>query len=363
MMKDKKYQPLIAPSIIWEQKEDSNTAICVAEPLESGFGVTFGNTLRRIMLGGIEGSAVTSVIIKGVNNEFSVIPGVVEDTLTIILNLKQLIIKNATGEEGKITIKTSKTGSLYAHELVCDEHLSIVNGDFVIATIAQGGELDMQLFVQLGRGYSRAEWPLGKPLQEDERIFVDATFAPVRTVSLDVQKTRVGKDIDYDKIILSITTDGSMTPKEAFDYAIAVALNQFENFTKAREIEIPSYYKESDMRVGYGSSNGFAGGVSNLARAFDSSNKGGFRNHPNYELFLKPIDSMGLPARVHNCLIGSGIQRVIDLVNMTENDVVNIKNFGKKSYEDLVQIMKEFELAFNMNIDEKELVEFMEQKK
>jgi DNA-directed RNA polymerase subunit alpha len=358
MVNNKKYQPLIAPSISWEQGLAMNTAVCHAEPLEPGFGVTFGNTLRRIMLGGIEGSAVTSVIIKGVNNEFSVIPGIVEDTLSILLNIKQLVIKNATGEEGVIRIKTNKLGPVFAKDLECDEHLSIVNEDHIVATISQNGEFDIQMFVKLGRGYHKAEWPLGKPLQEDDCIYIDATFAPVRTVTLDVQKTRVGKDIDYDKVILSITTDGSMTPKESFEYAIAVALNQFENFINAREIQIPSYTKEVEQKI-----SNYAG--SNLSKAFENNNnsRSGFKNHPNYELFLKPIDSLGLPARVHNCLIGSSVQRVIDLVNMSEHDVTNIKNFGKKSYEDLVQIMKEFELAFSMNIDEKELINFMEQKK
>ncbi len=349
----KKYQPLITPSVQWTNQTLTNTfGECVAQPLESGFGVTFGNALRRVLLGGIEGCAVTSVIINGVNNEFSSLHGVVEDTLNILLNIKQLVIKNTSGLPGVMRLDVSTSGPVTAASITTDEHLQIINKDLVIATLAQDGHLVIDFFVECGRGYKAAAWTIDKPLQEDGRIYIDATFAPVRNVTFEVQKTRIGKDIDYDKLVLSITTDGTESPVEVLTYAVSVIRNQCASFLYNEEVAFPLHSAQAALVRESSLKSTSHGAAMTEAPLMQNDNL----SHIPADLFLKPIDVLGLPARAHNCLASSGVHRVIDLVNMTEHQVVNIKNFGKKSYDDLVQIMKEFGLSFDMHINEKKLL-------
>ena len=355
----KKNQPLIIPSVKWS-KEDKNLLNNLEvniQPLEPGFGQTFGNSLRRILLGGIEGSAVTSIIIEGVNNECSVIKGCIEDTMNIILNIKQLIIKNTTGEPGEMYLCKETEGDVLASDIKCDSHLSIVNKNHIIARLAKDGNLKIKFFVTSGRGYLPAVWPKSESIQLDGKIFIDATFSPVLNVSLDVKKTRVEDNIDFDELILNITTNGTITPKEAFEYSVSVALNQFESFLfdKNEVLKFVNYEKKDKKILA----------TENIIREFsDLENKNDYKNKKNddvldpalVDLLLKSIDVLGLPARAHNCLLHSGIERVIDLVNMTEEKAINLKNFGKKSYDDLFQTMKDFGISFNMQINEKKLI-------
>ena len=236
-MSNRTYQPLTIPKLEW--KQDTLTrqqGKLVAQPLEPGFGITFGNALRRILLGGLEGSAVTSVIIKGVNNEFSSLDGVNEDAMQVILNCKEICVRNETGEPGKMHLSVNEAGEVRASSITADEHLEVLNPDHVIAHVAQGGTLDIEFFVEPGRGYRPAQWPEDTAIQEDNRIYLDATFSPVRNVTFDVEKTRVGKDIDYDYLTLFIQTDGSFTPPEALHYAVSVLRTQLEQFLVEPEI-------------------------------------------------------------------------------------------------------------------------------
>jgi DNA-directed RNA polymerase subunit alpha len=357
MTKLKKYQSLIAPSILWDKDTlTNNFGECIIQPLEPGFGFTIGNTIRRILLGGIEGSAVTSLIIDGVNNEFSTIHGVVEDTLRIILNIKQLVIKNETGEDGEISVDFDKKGPLLAKDFIVSDNLKIINEDLVIANLADDGRLKIKLFVQSGRGYRKAEWPSDQALQKDGRIYIDSTFAPVLTVSFDVKKTRVGEDIDYDKLIISMKTNGTINPIEAFDYSISVALNQFQALINKKEVLFSA--RKQDVKVS-GNNVLVEDNVVTLSSKKINSISSILDQNIDPEIFLKSIDVLGLPARAHNCLISSGIQKVIELVNMSEHEVLSIKNFGSKSYDDLIQVMKDFRLTFNMNIDEKQILKYM----
>lgn len=350
----KKFQPLITPVISWlgSVEASENFEECYISPLENGFGTTFGNTLRRILLSGIEGSAVVSVIINGINNEFSVMPGIVEDAMRILLNIKQLVIKNSTGLPGKLTFNFKGKKNVIAADFQCEEHLEIINKDLHIATIAEDGFLNMILFVDVGRGYRKADWLKDVSLQEDNRIFIDSTFAPVRNVAFDITKTRVGKDIDYDKLKLAITTDGTITPRDAYEYAVSVALNQFQSFLNKEEIKFPEKVNDKNFTLNKSKSNEnrYENKINMLTMLSEII---------SLDILLKSIDILGLPARAHNCLLSYGIQRVLDLVNMTENDVMNIKNFGKKSYEDLLQIMKDFGLKFDMDIEEKMVLEVL----
>ena len=344
-MLDKTYQPLTIPRLTWDKASMRPTfAAIVAQPLEPGFGITLGNALRRILLGGIEGSAVTSIIIEGVNNEFSPLPGIVEDTMQVALNIKGLVVSNKTGQPGSMKLSIKGPATVTAADILCDEHLEIVNQDHIIAQVAEDGELEIEFFVESGRGYKPAKWPIGEALQDDNRIFLDAMFSPVTKVTFDVEKTRVGKEIDYDKLLLSIFTDGSESPVEVLNYAVSVLRTQFEHFLVTDEIP---FNEISEIPV--------EEPVQKKEVAEDSPLKG-----VPIDLLLKQIDELELSVRAHNCLVNSGIKRVIDLVNLSEDQGLKIKNFGRKSLNEVKDAMTSFGLGFGMNIDEDEVRKLLE---
>lgn len=339
-MQRKEYQPLTIPRLSWNKSTLTRTyGELVAQPLEPGFGITLGNALRRILLGGVEGSAVTAVIIRGVNNEFSAIPGVVEDAMQVILNIKDVIVRNTTGKPGKMRLVSKGAGVARVSDITADEHLELVNTDHVIAHIAADGVLDIEFFVESGRGYQPAQWPIGKALQEDDKIYLDAMFSPVRKVTYEVEKTRVGRDIDYDKLTLVVVTDGTETPVDVLHYAVSVLRTQLEQFLTTTEIpfnEISAVPEQEHVIEDTEEEQATVQGVSS-------------------DLLLKPIDVLEFSVRAHNCLINAGIKRIIDLVNMAEEDVLKIKNFGRKSFDEVKEGLKSFGLTFGMNIKETDL--------
>lgn len=343
-MENKKYQPLIIPQVSWNQETLTSTyGELVAHPLEPGFGITFGNALRRILLGGIEGSAVTSVIISGVNNEFSSLPGVVEDTMQVILNIKGIVVGNATGQPGRMRLKATGEGVVTAAAIEADDHLTVLNPEHVIAHVAPGGTLEIEFFVESGRGYQPAAWPAGKALQEDNRIYVDAMFSPVRRVTYDVQKTRVGQNIDYDKLILSVTTDGTQSPVAVAHYAVSVIRTQLEHFLASPEI---SFNEISDTTVKV------------AAPVVTRDHTATIQGIPA-DLLLKPIDVLELSVRAHNCLANASINRILDLVNLSEEQILGIKNFGRKSYEEVCEKMRQLGLSFGMNIAQSDVEQLL----
>lgn len=339
-MQKKEYQPLTIPHLAWnKQTLSANFGELIVEPLEPGFGTTMGNALRRTLLGAVEGSAVTSVIIKGVNNEFSSVPGVIEDVVQLVLNCKEIVIKNKTGQPGTMRLVVSGEGVATVADIKADDHLELVNKEHVIAHVAQGGVLDIVFFVESGRGYQAAQWPTGKALQEDNRIYIDAMFSPVRKVSYDIEKTRVGTSIDYDKLLLQITTDGTESPLEVVRYAVSVVRTQFEHFLAAPEIPFNEISRPA---------------VESKQEATQESQDIRYKGIP-VELLLKPINALEFSVRAHNCLINAGIKQIIDLVNLTEDEVLKIKNFGRKSYDEVKEGMRSFGLSFGMNIKEADI--------
>jgi len=236
-MRNKKYQPLTLPKLSWEKSESSPTfGKLIVQPLEPGFGITFGNSLRRVILSSIEGSAVTAVMIKGVNNEYSTIKGVIEDVLQIVLNIKQIAIKNDSGDPGTMKLKASGEGPVTVGDIVADEHLELLNTDHVIAHLATDGELEIELFVEPGRGYQHAQWPQGVALQADGKIYIDSMFSPIKKVEFNIEKIRIGQSIDYDKLILKIHTNGAVAPQDVIHYGTSVLRTQLEHFLTATEI-------------------------------------------------------------------------------------------------------------------------------
>ncbi len=346
-MDNKEYRPLTIPRLSWNKKVLNDTfGELVAQPLEPGFGVTLGNTLRRVLLGGVEGSAVTSVIIKGVNNEFSSLPGIIEDTMQVVLNIKEIVVRNKEGKPGKMHLKMTGEGVARVADIKADAHLELVNLDHIIAHIAPKGSLDIEFFVESGRGYRPAQWPKDKPLQDDGRIYIDATFSPIRKVTFDVEKTRVGGEIDYDKLTLKIHTDGSENPLDALHYSVSVLRTQLEHFLASAEIpfnKISAMPEEQQEKEPVD---------------FDEL---GLKGVP-VDLLLKPIDELELSVRAHNCLINAGIKRIIDLVNLSEDDSLKIKNFGRKSLTEVKESMKAFGLSFGMDIKESDLKRLLKDK-
>lgn len=333
------YKPLTLPTLGWDKKTMSSSfAKLVAQPLEPGFGITLGNALRRAMLGSIEGSAVTSVIIKGVNNEFAVIPGVIEDAMQLLLNIKQIVIKNKENTPGtmKLMVSGSDKDVVTVGDIVADEHLELINKDQVIAHLAKDGRLEIEFFIESGRGYQVAKWPLGTALTEDGRIYLDAMFSPVRNVAMVVEKTRVGKDIDYDKLTLEITTSGAETPVDVLNYAVSVLRTQLENFLVDTEIPF----------------NDISATVEEAATIQVEEIEDANLQDIAVENLFKSIDELELSARAHNCLVNANIGRVLDLVNLSEDDSLKIKNFGKKSLDEVKEVLKSMGLRFGMHIKE-----------
>ena len=340
-MDKKEYKPLTIPLLGWNKKTLSETSgELIAQPLEPGFGITLGNALRRVLLGGVEGSAVTSVIIKGVNNEFSSLPGVLEDTMQVILNIKEIVVRNKEGKPGKMHLSIKGETVVKVADIVADDHLELVNQDHVIARVAPRGTLDVEFFVEAGRGYQPAQWPAGKQLQDDGRIYLDAMFSPVRKVSFDVEKTRVGRDIDYDKLIMKIDTDGSETPSQVLNYTVSVLRTQLEHFLLSPEIPFNDISSVPEEAIKFIQPKGGA--------------EQGLKGIP-VDLLLKPINELELSVRAHNCLVNAGIKRVLDLVNYSEDKALTIKNFGRKSLDEVKESLKAFGLSFGMNITESDL--------
>jgi DNA-directed RNA polymerase subunit alpha len=338
-MEKKEYRPLTIPKLSWNKRELTPTyGELVAQPLEPGFGITLGNALRRILYAGVEGSAVTSVVIKGVNNEFSSLPGVEEDAMQLILNIKNIVVRNKDGKPGAMRLTVKGSAVAKVADIKADEHLEVINKEHVLAHVSEHGELDIEFFVEPGRGYKPAQWP-DQALQEDGRIYIDAMFSPIRKIMFDVEKTRVGKDIDYDKLTFRIHTDGSENPLDVLHYAVSVLRTQLEHFLASAEIPFNQISAAPEEEV--------------MGEPVELEQLGVKGLSP--ELLLKPIEELELSVRAHNCLINAGIKRILDLVNLTEDEALKIKNFGRKSLSEVKESMKAFGLSFGMNIKESQL--------
>ncbi len=335
--KNKSYQPLIEPKLTWHKKEEQLGEFSI-QPLESGFGLTLGNALRRVMLSFIEGSAVTSLIIEGANNEFSVLPGVVEDLLQVISNIKKLVIKNSSGKPGTLRVNKKGLGSVFASDIECDAHLEILNKDALIATLSSNGIFNVEMFVEVGRGYTFARWPGNIKVHTDGRIYIDALFSPVLSVAYNVDKTRVDDVIDYDKLIMNIVTNGAINPVDALEYASSVLRTNFKFFMPSSE----------DIDFGFKSDSSSA---EEEGAGFYSTIKltGGSHSVP-VELFTKSIEELELSVRAQNCLESSEIKTILDLVNLSEEEALKIKNFGRKTLKEVKEVLSNFGLKLGMNI-------------
>jgi DNA-directed RNA polymerase subunit alpha len=284
------------------------------EPLDRGFGYTFGNSLRRVLLSSLEGAAVTSVKIEGVAHEFTTLPGVREDVTDIILNLKQLVCI-LHGESPEVEVRLTKRGEgvVTAADIEAPADLEILNPDLEIANLSAKGRLEVTLTIGRGRGYVPAEGNRGQA-HTIGVIPVDSMFSPINRVSYDVEAARVGQRTDYDKLILDVTTNGSIEPKDAIAQAAEILIRQLAIFTDLERIE------------------GLGADAAPLEGAMvDVQLAHGMENFP--------IEELELGVRSYNCLKRVGIETIGDLVTKTENELASIPNFGKKSIEEVKETL------------------------
>jgi DNA-directed RNA polymerase subunit alpha len=302
------------PKIVHEEV-DEDRGIFVIEPLDRGFGYTFGNSLRRVLLSSLEGAAVTSVKIEGVAHEFTTLPGVREDVTDIILNLKNLICR-LHGESPEVEVRLQKKGPgvVKASDIQAPAELEILNPDLEIANLAAKGKLEVTLTIGRGRGYMPGEMNRG-PEHTIGVIPIDSMFSPVRRVSYDVEAARVGQRTDYDKLRLDITTDGSIDPREAIGQAAEILIRQLAIFTDIEKME------------GFGE----AAAVVDGGGPAEPSLAHGMENFP--------IEELELGVRSYNCLKRVGIETIGDLVMKSENELAAIPNFGKKSIEEVKETL------------------------
>ena len=297
--------------------ESNNFGKFELEPLERGFGTTLGNALRRVMLSSMPGSAIVAAKIEGAMHEFQTLDGVVEDVTSIVLNLKSVVIKNHSDEEQIIRLSVSEEGTVTAAAIDCPADVEIVNKDQVIATIAKGGKLDIEMIVANGRGYVPSTE--NKKYTENSKVGyipIDALYSPIERVSYEVDSARVGQDASYDKLIMNVETNGSIKPEEAMALAAKILIEHLNIVTNLSEI--------ADVT-----------GVMN-AKQEDSKLK----------KLETSIDDLDFSVRAYNCLKRAGVNTLGDLTEKSELEMMKIRNLGKKSLKEVMDKIKDMGLRF-----------------
>ena len=298
-----------------EVDNTNNYAKFVCEPLERGYGVTIGNSLRRILLSSLTGCAITSVKIEGVLHEFSSIPNVVEDVPEIIVNLKNVRLKFDENEEKVMRINFKGEGEVTAGDIITDGTVEILNPDLHIATVSEGGQLIMELTADMGRGYSPSE-KNKKPNQDISVLPIDSIYTPVKKVNYQVKNTRVGQMVDYDKLIIEVWTDGSLKAHEALSLAAKVMTGHLELF-----IDLSEATRNTQVMI-----------------EKEESKK--------EKVLETSIEELELSVRSFNCLKRAGIATVEDLTNKSESDMMKVRNLGKKSLDEVIAKLHSLGLNF-----------------
>jgi DNA-directed RNA polymerase subunit alpha len=316
------WQTLIKPKAIEAEPETLSPTYgrFHVEPLERGFGITIGNSLRRILLSSLQGAGITAVRIKGVLHEFSTLPGVREDVTDIILNIKEILVKLHSEGPEILTLKANKPGVVKAQDIQGNANVQILNPNHTIATLSKDGDLEIEMVVKQGRGYVPAE----RNREEEQPIGtipLDALFSPIRKVNYMVTYSRVGQMTDYDRLTLEIWTNGGLAPADAIGYAAKIMKDQlsvFINFDEGDAVpKVPAVEE-----------------ISNL----------------NENLF-KSVDELELSVRSANCLKNAEIRYIGDLVQKTEAEMLKTKNFGRKSLNEIKEILAEMGLGLGMKLE------------
>jgi len=316
----KNWQSLIKPEKLEVEPgaEPSRTATVVAEPLERGFGMTLGNAIRRVLLSSLQGAAVTAIQIDGVLHEFSSVPGVREDVTDIVLNIKQLALRMHGEGPKRMMLTATGPGEVRAGQIQTGHDIEVMNPDLVICTLDDGVKLGMELTVGLGKGYvpAAANRPEDAPIG---LIPVDAIYSPVRRVSYKVEPTRVGQVTDYDKLLLTVETNGAVTPEDAVALAARILQDQlqlFINFDEPRPVRTEE--PQDDL--------------------------------PFNRNLLRKVDELELSVRSANCLKNDNIVYIGDLVQKTEQEMLRTPNFGRKSLNEIKEVLTSMGLSLGMNV-------------
>lgn len=300
---------ILNPSLASVEELATNSAVFTVEPLAPGYGQTLGNSLRRVLLSSIEGAAVTAFKIDGVNHEFTTVPGVKEDVVEISLNLKSLVVTSHSDKPVELTLDKKGTGAVTAKDFAKNANAEIINPDLVIATIDDPkAELKLTVVVETGRGYETIE-DSSKNRVHSDTIALDAVFGPVSRVRYNVENTRVGDNVNLDKLVLTIDTDGSISPKDAFEQAAAILVAQYQALA----------------------------GQTVIANDNQSAKTSGA------DMLSLPIEELDLSARTTNALISNDIKTVSDLVNLTDEELDDLKGFGAKAREEVKARVAELE--------------------
>jgi len=315
------WSELVKPErIVRDAKSNEYYGKFVCEPLERGFGTTIGNSLRRILLSSLQGSAIVAIKINGIQHEFTIIPGIVEDVTDIILNFKQVKFASFTSEPQRLQLIANDKGEVTASAIQENQNIKVLNPDQHIATLTEPIEFVVDMEVRMGKGYVPAEMHEG--LESEIGIIpLDSSFSSVQKVAYHVEQARVGQMTNYDKLIMEIWTDGSVTPDDALAYSAKILkdqLNVFINFDETTaDIERQNVSATQEI-------------------------------NPN---LFKSIEDLELPVRASNCLKSAGIHLVGELVQKTENEMLKTKNFGRKSLEDIRRVLESMGLEFGMKND------------
>ena len=305
---------------IKEYVEDNFYGKFVLEPLERGFGTTIGNALRRVMLSSLPGDAITSVKIDGVAHEFQKIDGVIEDVTAIVLNLKSIVIKNhARGTDKTLYLKKNTPGVVTAGDIEKDADIEILNPDQVIATLVEGGKLNMEMTVSDGRGYVVADE--NKKLFKDDKtkvgaIAIDSLYSPIERINYEVENARVGQNNNYDKLTMEVWTNGSIMPEEAMALGARILMEHLEVIT-----DLNSIADETGLMI---------------AKSED----------PIVKMLDTSIDDLDFSVRAYNCLKRANIMTLRDLTEKTETEMMKIRNLGKKSLKEVIDKVKDMGLSF-----------------
>jgi DNA-directed RNA polymerase subunit alpha len=319
-MLEKNWQELIKPQKLEVQPgfDPQRKATIVAQPLERGFGLTLGNALRRILMSSLQGAAVTSVQIDGVVHEFSSIPGVREDVTIIILNIKQLALRMHVDGPKRLTLKKQGPGVVTAGDIQETADIEILDKDHVICTLDEGADLRMEFTVQTGKGYV----PADRNRPEDAPIGlipVDSLYSPVRRVSYRVENTREGQVLDYDRLILDIETNGAVSPEDAAAYAARILQDQLQIFVNFEEPQAESGQEKEEELL------------------FNAA-------------LLKKVDELELSVRSANCLKNDNIVYIGDLIQKTEGEMLRTPNFGRKSLNEIKEVLASLGLHLGMDV-------------
>ena len=320
---DKNWKDLIKPKKVEIEEYDrgANYGKFVCEPLERGFGLTLGNALRRILLSSLQGASIVSVKIEGVLHELTTIPGVLEDVSDVILNLKEVRLKLHQPQTRVVRIDVEGPRKVTAADIITDAQVDVLNKDKHIATLARGGSLKMEMNVALGKGYVPAE-----KSPTDEQIIgeipIDALFSPIRKVNFVVTNARVGQKTDYDKLTLEVWTDGSLTPQDAVAYAAKILKDQLTIFINFEE-DAPLHYLPTEEQQAAGQNDNFS----------------------------RTVDELELSVRSANCLKNANIFYIGELVQKTEGEMLRTKNFGRKSLNEIKEVLTEMGLSLGMKVD------------